>query len=422
MSKTLKLTQKTEKEKIVLVALQLDENPRTFAYALKEMENLIDTAGGEVIATLTQKLDKPCGKTLLGKGKLEELVTLCQETACDLVVCYQSLSPSQLRTLSDTLNLRVIDRVQLILDIFAKRAKSSEGKLQVKLAQLNYLLPRLVGQGTELSRQGGGIGTRGPGESKLETDRRHIQAQVDKIKEDLRELEKHRSLLRDQRKQSPSYQFGLIGYTNAGKSTLQNALTDANTYAKDQLFATLDPLTRKIDSQQAYEITLTDTVGFIQKLPTTLIHAFKSTLEESKAVDFLLHVVDASDREYQLHEKVVYELLEELKMNDIPKITIYNKMDLACEDFRPSQEDCICISALNSEDISRLQTHLYTLMKNHMECVEIQLPLHQYDLLKREEKTLFIEKMEYNEEGHYDVIFYHKKGFKPSFLKSLGGK
>lgn len=419
MSTQLKSTQKTEKEKIILVALQLDENNRTFAYSLKEMENLIETAGGEVVATLTQKLDKPCGKTLLGKGKLETLQQLCQENPCDLVVCYQALSPSQLRTLSEALNLRVIDRVQLILDIFAKRARSSEGKLQVKLAQLTYLLPRLVGQGTELSRQGGGIGSRGPGESKLETDRRHIQMQMDKIKEDLKELEKHRTLLREQRKQSPSFQFGLIGYTNAGKSTLQNALTDASTYAQNQLFATLDPLTRKINSQQAYEITLTDTVGFIQKLPTTLIHAFKSTLEESKAVDVLLHVVDASDSEYALHEQVVYALLEELDMQHIPKLTIYNKMDQACEDFRPTTSPAICISALNPLDIQKLQNQLYLLMKENMDCVSLKLPLHQYDLLKREEKTIFIEKMEYNENGYYEVVFYHKKGFKPSFLKYL---
>lgn len=420
MAKILKDTQKTEKEKVILVALQLDESPRHFAYSLEEMKNLIQTAGGEVVYTLTQKLEKPCGKTFVGKGKLEELKQVCLEQEADLVVTYQALSPSQIRTLSDELSIKVVDRVQLILDIFAARAKSSEGKLQVKLAQLQYLLPRLIGQGTELSRLGGGIGTRGPGESKLETDKRHIQAQMDKIKEDLQELEKHRHLLREQRSQSPSFQFGLIGYTNAGKSTLQNALTDANTFAKDLLFATLDPLTRKIESQQAFDITLTDTVGFIQKLPTTLIHAFKSTLEESKCVNLLLHVVDASQPEYELHEKVVLELLEELDMLSIPRITLYNKIDQKTENFHSNAERSFCLSALCKEDIARLKVYLLDEMKKEMQKQSLFLPLSAYDLFRREEKHLFVEKMDYQEEKNaYELVFYHKKDYQVAFMKKL---
>lgn len=237
------------------------------------------------------------------------------------------MTPRQSQTVEEIVGVPVIDRIQLILDIFAQRARSKEGKLQVELAQLNYLLPRLMGQGHSLSRLGGGIGTRGPGETKLETDRRHIRNRISAIKKELKNVEAHRERSRQKRQQSNIFQMGLIGYTNAGKSTILNLLTNAETYSKDQLFATLDPLTKRWQLPQGMQTTITDTVGFIQDLPTQLIDAFHSTLEESKGMDLLLHVVDASSEDRLQQEQTVMNLLKELEMDDIPILTIYNKAD-----------------------------------------------------------------------------------------------
>ena len=324
------------KERVMIVAVQTTQSDEQFQYALEEMKQLVDTAQGEVVVTVTQKRETYSGRTMIGKGKVEEISHLVDELEIDLIVFYQSLTGSQTKNLNETINARIIDRVQLILDIFAMRARSKEGKLQVQLAQLNYLLPRLSGQGTALSRQGGGIGTRGPGETQLETDKRHIRKQISDIEAQLEQTKLHRQRSRMKRNRSNGFRMGLIGYTNAGKSTILNQLTDAGTYQMDQLFATLDPLTRKVDLADHYDVTLTDTVGFIQDLPTTLIHAFESTLEESADVDLLVHVVDASSPNFLMHEKTVHELVEELEMETIPMVTIYNKSDLIVGEFQPN--------------------------------------------------------------------------------------
>ena len=282
------------KEKVILVSVQLRQSDELFAYELEELERLVNAANGEVVATIVQKRPSIDARTVVGKGKLEELQHLVTELQPETVIFEQELSPRQMRNIQAVIECKVFDRIQLILDIFAMRAKSREGKLQVSLAQLNYLLPRLAGQGINMSRLGGGIGTRGPGETQLETDRRHINRQITEIKKDLAETSKHRERSREKRSESGVFQIGLLGYTNAGKSTILNRLTEADTFEEDLLFATLDPLTRKMTFSDQFEATLTDTVGFIQNLPTQLIHAFQSTLEESRGVYLLLHVVDSS--------------------------------------------------------------------------------------------------------------------------------
>ncbi|MBO0482883.1 GTPase HflX [Candidatus Enterococcus courvalinii] len=316
-----------EKEKVVIVGVETEKNQHYFAESMKELIQLTKTAAGEVVFSLTQKRPQVDRQTLIGKGKLEELIQQATAYEADLIIFNHELTPRQSQIISDAVGLPVIDRVQLILDIFAMRARSREGKLQVELAQLEYLLPRLVGQGKTLSRLGGGIGTRGPGETKLETDRRHIRNKIYAVKRELREVEAHRERNRQQRKNNEIFQIGLIGYTNAGKSTILNLLTQADTYSKDQLFATLDPLTKKWHFPEGFEVTMTDTVGFIQDLPTQLIDAFHSTLEESQNMDLLLHVVDASAPERILQEQTVLKLMDELKMKDVPILTIYNKAD-----------------------------------------------------------------------------------------------
>lgn len=295
------------KEKVIIVGVETEENQRYFAESMKELEQLIDTAAGEVVYRLTQKRPQVDRQTLIGKGKLQELTQLADAYEADLVIFNHELTPRQSQLITDAVGAPVIDRVQLILDIFAMRARSKEGKLQVELAQLQYLLPRLAGQGESLSRLGGGIGTRGPGETKLETDRRHIRNKILGVKRELKAVEAHRERNRQKRQSSEVFQIGLIGYTNAGKSTILNLLTQAESYAKDQLFATLDPLTKKWRFAEGFELTVTDTVGFIQDLPTQLIDAFHSTLEESQGMDLLLHVVDASSSDRILQEQTVLD-------------------------------------------------------------------------------------------------------------------
>ncbi len=305
-------------EKVILVGVETEENYTRFEGSMKELKNLTKTAEGEVVFSLIQKRPKIDQKTVIGKGKIEELLQLVDAYEADLVIFNHELTPRQNQLIVEALGVKVIDRVQLILDIFAMRARSKEGKLQVELAQLNYLLPRLIGQGKQLSRLGGGIGTRGPGETKLESDRRHIRNKITAIKRELKEVTAHRERSRQKRQSSDLFQIGLIGYTNAGKSTILNLLTTAGTYSEDQLFATLDPLTKKWQLPQGMIVTITDTVGFIQDLPTQLIEAFQSTLEESRSMDLLLHVVDASAEDRLQHEQTVVELLNDLDLEQIP--------------------------------------------------------------------------------------------------------
>ena len=332
----------TTHEKVILVGVETEKNYQTFSASMEELANLTETANGEVVFVLTQKRPQVDRQTVIGKGKLEELIQLTDAYEADLVIFNHELTPRQNQLLSEALAVRVIDRVQLILDIFALRARSKEGKLQVELAQLDYLLPRLAGQGKQLSRLGGGIGTRGPGETKLESDRRHIRNKILGIRRELKEVTAHRERSRQKRQNSELFQIGLIGYTNAGKSTILNMLTTAGTYSEDQLFATLDPLTKKWQLPQGMEVTLTDTVGFIQDLPTQLIEAFQSTLEESRTMDLLLHVVDASAPDRLQHERTVQTLMKELALENIPCLTVYNKRDqVDSKEFVPTLFQCI---------------------------------------------------------------------------------
>ncbi|MDT2731954.1 GTPase HflX [Streptococcus parauberis] len=319
---------KVEKERVILlgVALQTSEN---FDMSMKELASLAETAGAEVVNTYTQNREKYDSKTFIGSGKLAELKEIVEAEDIDTVIVNNRLTARQNSNLEAELEVKVIDRMQLILDIFAMRARSHEGKLQVHLAQLKYMLPRLVGQGIMLSRQAGGIGSRGPGESQLELNRRSIRNQITDIEKQLAVVEKNRQTIRDKRIGSEIFKIGLIGYTNAGKSTIMNVLTDDGQYEANELFATLDATTKQIYLQNQFQVTLTDTVGFIQDLPTELVAAFKSTLEESRHVDLLLHVIDASDPDHTEHEKVVLDILKDLDMLSIPRLAIYNKMDIA---------------------------------------------------------------------------------------------
>ncbi|MFP7172006.1 GTPase HflX [Priestia filamentosa] len=391
--------QRNEKEKTVLVGCQLpgDDEVR-FGHSLDELESLTETAGGEVILTLTQKRERVHPATYIGKGKLEELLAAVEETEPDLVVFNDELSPSQLRNLTDMLSVRIIDRTQLILDIFAQRAATKEGHLQVELAQLNYLLPRLSGQGVNLSRLGAGIGTRGPGETKLETDRRHIRGRIHDLKQQLKTVVEHRKRYRARRKENQSIQVSLVGYTNAGKSTLFNKLTNAGTFEENQLFATLDPLTRKTQLPSGLDILLTDTVGFIQDLPTTLVAAFRSTLEEVTEADFILHVVDSSNPDYTTHEKTVHKLLEELNVTDVPMLTVYNKKDEVDPEFIPSTTESLLISALDAKDMEELKTKTSDLIKSSMEHYNVELSPSEGEWLSTLKRDSILEGFHFNEE------------------------
>lgn len=315
-------------ERVILLGVELPET-ENFEMSMEEIASLAKTAGAEVVSSYRQKREKYDSKSLIGSGKLAEIKAIVEVDEIDTVIVNDRLTPRQNVNLEVELGVKVIDRMQLILDIFAMRARSHEGKLQVHLAQLKYMLPRLVGQGVMLSRQAGGIGSRGPGESQLELNRRSIRHQISDIERQLKVVEKNRETGREKRTKSQVFKIGLIGYTNAGKSTIMNVLTNDKQYEADELFATLDAITKQIYLQNQFQVTLTDTVGFIQNLPTELVAAFKSTLEESRNVDLLLHVIDASGPNHAEHEKVVLNLLKELDMLDIPRLAVYNKMDVA---------------------------------------------------------------------------------------------
>lgn len=394
-------------ERVILVGVQRNETDEAFTYSLEELERLTDTANGQVVAILTQKRERFDSRTVIGKGKMEELKALVEELDVDTIIFQNELSPSHMRNIQEVVDCKVLDRVQLILDIFALRARSKEGKLQVELAQLNYLLPRLSGQGKNLSRLGGGIGTRGPGETKLESDRRHIQTQISECKKQLKDIEQHRARSRELRQQSATFQLGLIGYTNAGKSTLLNRLSDANTYEQDQLFATLDPLTRQIELCGMHQMTLTDTVGFIQDIPTQLIHAFQSTLEESRGVDMLIHVVDTSAENYQSHQDTVLKLLKELKMDNIPIVTIYNKKDRANDLFTPTLWPNIVISALDVNDIEKTHNFLWQEIQKQLVYYDKTFTLGQEAIVTKITNETYVLQSDFDT----DKLVYRVKGY-----------
>ncbi|WP_089969916.1 GTPase HflX [Lihuaxuella thermophila] len=345
-----------QKEKAILVGCGPSSHKWEIRSSLEELERLAETSQADVLAKVIQFRDQIDPSWLIGRGKAEEIVQLAEEKAADLVIFDQELSPAQVRNLERLFPCKVIDRTQLILDIFAQRARTREGRLQVELAQLEYMLPRLAGRGKELSRLGGGIGTRGPGEKKLETDRRHIQRQIRVLKRELEEVKKHRQLHHQRRKKMDLIQVALVGYTNAGKSTLLNRLTGSEVYAENQLFATLDPTTRLLQLPSGKKVLLTDTVGFIRNLPHQLVAAFRSTLEQVTVADLLLHVVDASHPEAGEQMEAVEKVLKELGAAHLPILTVYNKADRTdLTPGRETDETSIHISAFDDQDILRLK-------------------------------------------------------------------
>jgi len=349
---------------------------------LRELERLTETAAAEVIARVVQFRNRKDPAWLIGRGKAEEIAQLAEESEADLIIFDQELSPAQIRNLEQLFPCKVIDRTQLILDIFAKRAQTKEGRIQVELAQLEYMLPRLAGRGKELSRLGGGIGTRGPGEKKLETDRRHIRRQIRELKKELEEVRKHRRLHHARRKKTGLPQVALVGYTNAGKSTLLNRLTGAGVLAEDQLFATLDPTTRLLRLPSGKNVLLTDTVGFIRQLPHHLVAAFRSTLEQVKEADLLLHVIDSSHPEADDQMKVVEWVLEELGASHLPVLKVYNKSDrqeVPILGF--TDQEAIAVSALRDRDLERLKEKIDQLLREEWLEGAVKLPVERGDLI-----------------------------------------
>ncbi|WLR59807.1 GTPase HflX [Guptibacillus hwajinpoensis] len=400
-------------EPAILIGIQLqNQTEEQFAYTMDELAALTKTAGGVVEGTLSQKRERIHSATFIGKGKVEELASLIEEKEATIVIFNSELSPSQLRNLSEALDARVIDRTQLILDIFAQRARSREGMLQVELAQLQYMLPRLAGQGTSLSRLGGGIGTRGPGETKLETDRRYIRNRITDLKRQLDNTVKHRDQYRARRKRNETLQVALVGYTNAGKSTIFNRLTNADSYEEDKLFATLDPMTRQLKLPNGYNVLLTDTVGFIQDLPTTLVASFKSTLEEATEADLILHVIDASHPDRERHEEIVLKLLKDLKASHIPVLTVFNKIDRADPSVQSSVNEQILISALKQADLKRLNDRLQSEVLKQMEYFSISINADQGDKLAYLQRNTVLIEREWDEEKDH----YRCKGYAPAHL------
>lgn len=324
--------------------------------SLEELWELAESAGAEPIATITQKKDKPETATYVGSGKLEEIANFSKSNDIDLLIFDCELTPTQIRNIEEATDVRTIDRTMLILDIFALRARSKEGKLQVELAQLKYMLPRLTGKGVIMSRLGGGIGTRGPGETKLETDKRHIRRRMETLKEQLADVEMHRNMLKSRRKKDGIITVAIVGYTNAGKSTLMNCLTDAGVLAEDKLFATLDPTSRALKLPNGVSVMLIDTVGLVRRLPHHLVEAFKSTLEEAATADVILNVCDASSEEAHLHLQVTKELLQSLGCGDTPVIPVLNKWDKVDPQngILPLVSNSVRISAKNGAGIDKL--------------------------------------------------------------------
>jgi GTP-binding protein HflX len=381
-------TQRRVKERAVVVGVELprDDHQVSLEHSLKELERLADTAGAQVVQKFTQRLRTITPATLIGHGKVSEIQTCLRELNPDLVIVDEDLTPAQQRNLESAFKLRVIDRNQLILDIFAQRARSNDGKLQVELAQLEYLLPRLTRQWTHLSRLGGGIGTRGPGETQLEVDRRRIRERISHLKRRLKTVERTRTLQRKEREEVPFATIALVGYTNAGKSTLMNMLTRAGVFVEDKLFATLDPTTRALRLPNGDKVMIVDTVGFINKLPHSLIEAFKSTLEEVKRADLLLHLVDMTSPLFDRQIQVVEEVLAEIGAGSIPSILVPNKIDVVSAmpilSLRKYGVEGMCpISARTGSGVDGLLALLGKVLDQGKEQIQLSLSSRQGELL-----------------------------------------
>ncbi len=395
-----------KRERAVLAGLSaasMDESERSTEISMEELAALVDTAGGDTVAIIMQSRPTPDPRSFIGDGKVREMKELIAMNDCDLAVFDNELTPSQMRVLSEELGVKVLDRSGLILDIFAQRAQTREGQLQVELAQYKYLLPRLTGMWTHLVRQtasGGSspIGTRGPGETQLETDRRHIRRKIQKLEEELAAVRKVRSTQRRRREKNDMPVVALVGYTNAGKSTLLNCLTGSDIPANDRLFDTLDTTTRRLRLDETQEVLLSDTVGFIRKLPTHLIEAFKATLEELSYADVLLHVIDISNPEWEAQARVVDGLISQLGASETPCLRVFNKCD-AYIGILPHGDDIVCISARSGEGADALVSKLLELLDRGKKQVRLEIPYSDagiVDLLKRETAVL---SMEYTDTG-----------------------
>lgn len=393
-------------ERAILIGMEWGRNDSLWTVddSLEELKQLADTAGATVIKKFIQKRPKPDPAFFIGRGKVQELALYAQQENIDLCIFDDELSPAQQRNIESVMGIRILDRTALILDIFAQRARTNEGKLQVELAQLQYTLPRIMGKGLMLSRLGGGIGTRGPGETKLEVDRRRIRDRIAFIKDQIEKVKAVRSLHRSKRKKNNVFEVSLVGYTNAGKSTLLNTLTNSDIYAKDQLFATLDPTTRQLTLPNKQEIIITDTVGFIQRLPHQLIAAFRSTLEVVTEADLLVHVIDVSHELYKEQADAVHEVLKEIGAETKPVITVYNKIDKLPPDSKLAdrlalEEDTVCISAAKKLNLETLQQMIESHLKSKAMEVTLCIPYAETAKAAQLHETANVLEQEYTENG-----------------------
>lgn len=393
-------------ERAILIGMEWGRTDSlwTVEDSLEELKQLADTAGATVIKKFIQKRPKPDPAFFIGRGKVQELALYAQQENIDLCIFDDELSPAQQRNIESVMGIRILDRTALILDIFAQRARTNEGKLQVELAQLQYTLPRIMGKGLMLSRLGGGIGTRGPGETKLEVDRRRIRDRIAFIKDQIEKVKAVRSLHRSKRKKNNVFEVSLVGYTNAGKSTLLNTLTNSDIYAKDQLFATLDPTTRQLTLPNKQEIIITDTVGFIQRLPHQLIAAFRSTLEVVTEADLLVHVIDVSHELYKEQAAAVHEVLKEIGAETKPVITVYNKIDKLPPDSKLAdrlalEEDTVCISAAKKLNLESLQQMIESHLKSKAVEVTLCIPYAETAKAAQLHETANVLEQEYTENG-----------------------